>query len=455
MQRTAVRLSILAVVLCLSIAPLCGCRPGKDTVRPTSVDAKSAVEVDSVQVDPSSADAELIARIDASLARAGKYLLDAQADDGGWTSKTYGLLRVGPTMTPYVMSSLLFMPQTGVQGKAAYARGAALLLDPVDEDGTLRVGPHELHYPVYTAAMASRVVAHPKPTSESGRRGQLAYLKYLADRQLVEPLGWTPADPDYGGWGFSIGPPQRPQGDEIAGPLNRSNLSATTFAVAAFRSAKTDPEDPVFRAALQFVFRCQNFGDDPQFDDGGFFFMPDDEAQNKAGAAGVDDRGVLRFRSYGTMTTDGIRCLIRCGLPADHSRVRAARRWLADRFSATENPGEFPPDRSSLQNATYYYWVWSFAHAMIALRTDRLERGEEPKPALTETDAAVEESRTPIDWPRVLTRQLIELQRSDGSWSNPLTAGMEDDPLVATPWATAALAICRAFLSGQLGPCRR
>ncbi len=280
-------------------------------------------------------------------------------------------------------------------------------------------------------------------------------MKYLGDRQLAEPLGWTEADADYGGWGFSIGPPQKPQGGGIAGPFNRSNLSATTFAIAAFRSAKTDPEDKVFKTALQFVFRCQNFGHDPRFDDGGFFFMPDDEAQNKAGAIGLDHRGVLRFRSYGTMTADGIRCLIRCSVPTDHPRVRAARRWLADRFSATDNPGDFPPDRASLQNATYYYWVWSFAHAMMALRTDRLERGEKPEPVLSDSTAAAGRRAAAVDWPCVLAGRLIELQRPDGTWSNPLTAGMEDDPLVATPWASAALAICRAFLRGQLGPCRR
>ena len=39
--------------------------------------------------------------------------------------------------------------------------------------------------------------------------------------------------------------------------------------------------------------RCQNYpespGDaDPEFDDGGFFFLPGDAVQNKAGIAGID-----------------------------------------------------------------------------------------------------------------------------------------------------------------------
>ena len=64
---------------------------------------------------------------------------------------------------------------------------------------------------------------------------------------------------------------------------------------------------------------------DPAFDDGGFFFIPNDPGQNKAGPAGTDRHGRQRFRSYGTMTADGLRILIRCGLPATHPRVVAAR----------------------------------------------------------------------------------------------------------------------------------
>ena len=58
------------------------------------------------------------------------------------------------------------------------------------------------------------------------------------------------------------------------------------------------------------MIRCQNFAmegpeADPAFDDGGFFFTPTDPVRNKAGAAGTDRRGQVRYHSYGSATADG------------------------------------------------------------------------------------------------------------------------------------------------------
>jgi len=47
------------------------------------------------------------------------------------------------------------------------------------------------------------------------------------------------------------------------------------------------------------------------------------------------------------------------------------------------------------------------------------------------------------DWAPALARELIDRQNADGSWTNRFTDGKEDDPLVATPLALAALRICR------------
>ena len=81
----------------------------------------------------------------------------------------------------------------------------------------------------------------------------------------------------------------------------------------------------------------------------------------------MDRFGHARFHSYGTMTADGLRALLRCGLAENHPRVVAARRWLAQNFSATHNPGGFAGDRAVLRDATYYYWTWAAAHALLAL----------------------------------------------------------------------------------------
>jgi hypothetical protein len=112
--------------------------------------------------------------------------------------------------------------------------------------------------------------------------------------------------------------------------------------------------------------------------------------------------------------------------------VVAARNWLTRNFAAAHNPGAFADDRAVLQDATWYYWTWAASHAFLASGLQRFP------------------SRAgPIDWPRTFARELLARQRSDGSWANHFTDAKEDDPLVATSWAAAALAIGRAMTSGR------
>jgi hypothetical protein len=216
-------------------------------------------------------------------------------------------------------------------------------------------------------------------------------------------------------------------------------MPSALFAIAALRSAKVSMADPVYAKVLAFVKRCQNFTEDPrrrdpQYDDGGFFFIPNDPLQNKGGVAGVDAFGRQRFCSYGSMTADGLRALVRCGLPADHPRVTAARKWLEAHFSAEHNPGRFAEDREVLRDATYYYYCWSAAHAFMALDLRKIET-----------------SQGKMKWAEALAEELIRRQRPDGSWQNRFTDAKEDDALVSTPWATAALALCRASITGDAG----
>jgi len=377
-----------------------------------------------------------LARIDDSLRRAAAFLVSKQSPDGAWRSETYGAMRDGPSLTPLVMSALLFLPQSGAEGRSALRRGADYLAGFVGDDGQLKVKPRELLFPVYTAASAARVVVLVE-RSERNVRVQQAWIGYLRERQLGEPLGWRPDDPEYGGWGFSLDLPRKPAAGQPKELLHESNLAATVFALAALRSAKTPADDPAFAKALRFVERCQNYHDNrlgsapTKFDDGGFFFMPGDAAQNKAGVAGRDRFGHERYRSYGTMTADGLRALLRCGLKADDPRVAAARRWLEQNFSAAHNPGDFPADREVLRDATWYYWTWAASHAFLAVHVRRVETREGV-----------------VDWPEAFARELLARQRSDGAWVNRFTDAKEDDPLVATSWATAALAIGRAMMAG-------
>ena len=383
---------------------------------------------------PANADSILIARIDAAMAKAATFMVERQSPDGAWRSEVYGCFRDGPTLTPYVMSSLFFLSQGGDDAGKAFRHGVDYLVKMVGSDGKIQAPPHGLLFPVYAAAMASRVVVLDEQTDER-RRAQNAWLALLRERRLSESLGWGPSGPEFGGWGFSIDIPRKPKPGQLKGLFFESNLSATLFGVAAIKSAKVPASDPIYSEILVFVKRCQNFSDDSaasdaRFDDGGFFFIPNDPLQNKAGIAGTDRHGRIRFHSYGTMTADGLRALIQCGLPPDSPRVTAARRWLEAHFTATTNPGSFNEDREVLRNATYYYYCWAVAHAFQHLGV-----------------RAVETPSGKVNWAESLTNELIHRQRPDGTWTNRFTDAKEDDPLISTPWAASALAICRRSLT--------
>ena len=378
----------------------------------------------------------LVGRLDASLARAGRWLLAEQSPDGAWRSKVYGCFRDGPELTPHVLSCLFFIPQGGEGVRPAFDRGATFMMSLVGDDARIHAGPHGLNFPVFTAGSASRVIVLEK-ADEAHARARLAWLVCLRERQLAEANGWSPADPSYGGWGFSIQVPTRPKVGEPRERFFESNLVATVFGIAALRSARVPPDDPIYAKVLAFVKRCQNYADDPakadpQFDDGGFVFAPDDPLQNKAGVAGTDRFGRTRFHSYGSMTADGLRALLRCGLPSDHPRVAAARRWLEKHFTAATNPGIFAPDREVLRDATYYYYCWAVAHAFLAAGAREIETKDGK-----------------VKWAEALAEELIRRQRPDGTWTNRFTDAKEDDPMVATPWAAAALAICRGAITGE------
>ncbi len=298
-------------------------------------------------------------------------LIASQSPDGAWRSPTYGVFKDGLSLTPPVLKALTFGPD--VPGSAtARRRGADYLIARMRADGSIDGGPFGMTYPVYSASAS--VMALTFLNIPEGRAAHDAWLRELRRRQLTEELGWEPGDPAFGGWGYSIEPPSR--GDavlELGHPID-ADLSSTLFAIGAMRIAGIPADDPAIRKALIFIERCQNVasGDrpddgDPQYDDGGFFFSMTDPVRNKAGAAGTDRHGRLRYHSYGSATADGLRALLRCGLSKDHPRVVAARGWLEQHFSASSHPGTFERAREGDRDATYYYYAWSLAHAFRAL----------------------------------------------------------------------------------------
>ena len=371
-------------------------------------------------------------QVDRALGNAIRFLISSQSPDGAWRSPTYGVFKDGLSLTPIVLKAVTFGPDVA-GSTSARRRGADYLVARVRADGSIDDGPIGMIYPVYTASAA--VIALTHLDFPSTRAARDAWLRELRRRQLTEALGWQPDDPAFGGWGYSIEPPSK--GNAVLEPMHQvdADLSSTLFAIGALRIAGVEANDPAIRKALTFIVRCQNVAvneedGDPQYDDGGFFFSRTDPVRNKAGLAGTDRHGRLRYHSYGSATADGLRALLRCGLSADHPRVRAARAWLEERFSAAFHPGSFESAREADRDATYFYYAWSVAHAFRSLGIKEIHC----------------QGRS-VAWADALSRELIRRQRGDGTWINRFTASKEDDPLVATSFAAGALGICRTFLT--------
>jgi hypothetical protein len=352
-----------------------------------------------------------------------RYLVEHQSADGAWRSDTYGHFRDGDALTPLVLSALLETPARE-RWRDSCRRGAgylAGLTTPQKADEAA-----ELSYPVYTAALAASVLS--EPWTGSHYRARDVWVALLRRLQLTEEGGWKPDDVEYGGWGYSVGPPHKPREGEPASPLAEANLSATVFAIEAWRAAGIAVDDPAVRHGLVFVRRCQNFHADEKtrtadLDDGGFFFLHHDFQRNKAGPA--ECATAPRFRSYGSTTADGLRALLACGLTKDDPQVRAALHWLEQNFRPDQHPGVFPPGSEPRRDALYFYYAASVSRALRAAGVDTLKA-----PA------------GPVRWADVLAAELVKRQRSDGSWSNPANSMREDDPILATAWAVKALSLC-------------
>lgn len=346
-------------------------------------------------------------RTQQAVERGARWLCKNQSEDGAWRSDVYATFKDGPALTPLALLALRDLPVTE-SIELARTKGIAYLTELIRSKGNVG-GERGLGYPVYTAALTVQVM-------ESGP-ARMLWTSYLRQRQLTEDLGWQPEDREYGGWGYSSILPRKGAATGVVPQLIESNLSATVHALDAIQTVGKAEDEPLLRKARMFVERCQNFGDDPKFDDGGFYFIYADPVRNKAGVAGKDAQGRERFTSYGSATADGLRALLACGTPADHARVSAARRWLEKNFHADAHPGAYSRDRSQNQPAVYYYYCYSLARSLQVL--GKANRAD------------------------ALADALLKKQRDDGSWINSATAVREDDPIVATSLALAALNLCR------------
>jgi hypothetical protein len=327
-----------------------------------------------------------------ALARAAAYLWSQQAEDGGWHSHTYGLLRSGQSLTPFVLQALLEVSPAPVD---KVDRAIAFIRCHTQPDGALGLADGETgipDYPNYSTALAvSALCRARRPGWEAQVKPMVAYLR---GQQFTEQNGWQPADPAYGAWGMGGGRRTPPDTGHV-------DLSMTRYVIEALRAAGVPVSDPALACARVFIERCQN-------PDGGFFFTTTEFDTNKAGHDGK------QFRSYGTTTADGILALLAVGVDRHNQRVESGERWLAAHHHGMDVPG--------FAGVAYDRWPRGLAFYYSATATPAFRAlGRDPGNGIFEA--------------------LERTQRRDGSWSNPENLVKEDDPLIATPLAVRALAV--------------
>jgi squalene-hopene/tetraprenyl-beta-curcumene cyclase len=373
-----------------------------------------AVSVLALAVSPARADRneERLTRIDPVIRkesdeaqkRALEYLKASQSLDGGWT----GFQGSDPAITALVAKCFAQHPDYGAKHPVV-RRAFEYMVKYVQEDGGIydpELGLHNYYTSVIVMALS---------TSDDPEIKQFVAnaQNYLTKLQWDESENRDRSDVFYGGAGY--------------GRHERPDLSNTQMMLEALHESGLSPEDPVFKKAQVFISRCQMLEEtnDQAFakgGDGGFIYSPANGGESKAGfyvIATHDAHDQKVLRSYGSMTYAGFKSLLYAQVGKDDIRVQRAIQWIRTHYTLTHNPNM--PDAQSKQGL--YYYFHTFARALDAW-------GE---------DVIVDGASVRHEWRAELCRQLISLQRNDGSWVNEVDRWFESNPNLVTAYSVLAL----------------
>jgi hypothetical protein len=250
-----------------------------------------------------------VAALEEAIGRASGWLSRQQRADGSWASGTYGFLKSGQSMTPFVGRAMRLGDRP-----VETERALKWIRAHVGADGSLGNAGETADYPTYATALALDLDA----TLPGARR-------YLASCQVTKE-----GHPERGGFAFGA------KAAELADAPHTAEISRTAWAAEALGAFPGAP------AAIEFVARCQAA-------DGGFYFTPAADG-NKAGAG----------TSYGSATCDGIRALRRLGVSSDDERVKRGLAWLDAHESYGLNPG-FSGEGRHWETGIYFYYLAALA----------------------------------------------------------------------------------------------
>ncbi|SRR5579862_169043 len=319
------------------------------------------------------------------------FLRKRQKPDGSWSSADY------PALTALPLRA--FLHSKGCHPDDAFIqKGLAYIASCVHPDGGIYRKNELINYNTAVCIMALADANDPK-YADIVRAGR----KHIIGEQQL-PGKDNPLD---GGIGYGDDDPH-------------SDLSNMEFALEALASTRrySDVSEKTkgldYRAAIGFIQRCQNLpevnkekwaSDDPK-NKGGFIYYPGFSEAGKMDLGG----GKTALRSYGSMSYDGLLSYIYADVKKDDPRVQAVIDWLQKNYTLEENPGLGPQGR--------FYYYHTLTKALSTTGVDKLG---------------------PADWKADLTKELLKLQRPDGSWANSNGRWFEKDPALVTSYCVLAL----------------
>src|ERR1700747_2442142 len=112
---------------------------------------------------------------DSALRRGCQYLWSQQGEDGGWHSRTYGLLKSGQSLSGFVLNALLQVSQQACQAPAGgIDRAPAFIPRNTDAGGPVgKMDPRLYNYPNYSTALAVKALRRAGRTAGA----QVAWLR--------------------------------------------------------------------------------------------------------------------------------------------------------------------------------------------------------------------------------------------------------------------------------------
>ena len=112
------------------------------------------------------------------VARAARYLWSQQAADGGWHSHTYGLLSSGQSLTPFVLTALLEVPEAVYPLPQEKVGRALAFIQAYTRSGALGMADSIPDYPNYSTALAVRALCLARrPDWQKQVEPMIAYLR--------------------------------------------------------------------------------------------------------------------------------------------------------------------------------------------------------------------------------------------------------------------------------------